>query len=181
MCFLPCRLARVILSISSLRTQPTTVAELEPLIAPENVVCNASKEEIASALLELTNLARGSEQICSTASYPSVSELAWDDSLEAAAIRHSLDMATHNFYSHTGSDGSKASTRALEEGFTFSYVGENIAAGQRTTGSAQSGWLQSVGHCVNIMRTNYTHMGAACVEDSGADYSRYWTVVFGRK
>lgn len=151
-------------------------ADFDPL----SVSCSANADEVKRALLELTNDARAAQQVCGSTSYPATTMLQWDDSLAAAARSHSLDMATHNFFSHTGSDGLSAVNRAAGEGFPSGYVGENIAAGQTSTGTAQSGWMNSEGHCVNIMRPNYTHMGAACVAKSGTDYSRYWTVVFGR-
>ena len=77
--------------------------------------------------------------------------------------------------------GSSSFARATAQGFPSGAIGENIAAGQRTAGSAQTGWIESAGHCRNIMQPSYTHMGASCVEDSGADFQRYWTVVFGRR
>ena len=150
--------------------------DFDPLTVP----CSASADEVKRALLELTNVARAAQQVCGSTTYPATTMLQWDDSLAAAARNHSQDMATHNFFSHTGSDGLKAVNRAAAEGFPSGYVGENIAAGQTSTGTAQSGWMNSEGHCVNVMRPNYTHMGAACVANSGSDYRRYWTVVFGR-
>jgi len=132
-------------------------------------------------LLELTNQSRGTTQVCGGVLHQAVPALEWDDSLGIAARNHSIDMATHNFFSHTGSDGSSSFNRATALGFPSRAVGENIAAGQRTAGSAQSGWIESAGHCRNIMLATYTHMGASCIENSGADFQRYWTVVFGRK
>lgn len=168
------------------------VAELEPVepepaepepapaVVLEDVACDADPETLRTALLELTNQARAIARSCGNSFHEAVAPLQWDDSLSRAAFNHSSDMSTHNFFSHTGSDGSTPAQRATDEGFVFSTVGENIAAGQRTTGTVQQGWLESPGHCQNIMRPNYTHMGASCVLDTGADFSRYWTVVFGR-
>ena len=169
--------------------QPPAVplAQSEPesetlnLIVLDDVSCGAEPEVIGLALVELTNQSRQVDQVCGNTAYEAALPLQWDESLSEAAFKHSNDMATHNFFSHTGSDGSAPSQRTMAAGFPTGTIGENIAAGQRTTGSAQNGWMESPGHCTNIMRPGYTHMGASCVEDAGADFQRYWTVVFGRK
>ncbi|MEI8635056.1 hypothetical protein P4S72_29450 [Vibrio sp. PP-XX7] len=41
-------------------------------------------------------------------------------------------------------------------------------------------WLNSSGHCSNIMSANYTEMGGDKLSTSGATYPVYWTTVFGR-
>lgn len=168
-------------------SEPEQVATPEPVsVTPitfvaEDSSCSASPELLKASLLELTNESRGTAQVCGSELHQAVSALEWDDSLAAAARNHSIDMATHNFFNHTGSDGSSSFSRATAQGFPSRAVGENIAAGQRTTGSAQSGWIESAGHCRNIMYSNYTHMGASCIENSDTDFQRYWTVVFGRQ
>src|SRR5215210_2026112 len=48
----------------------------------------------------------------------------YDDTLAAAARRHSVDMATNDFVDHTGSDGSDFSRRAREADYTFFASGE---------------------------------------------------------
>ncbi|MDB5034427.1 MAG: hypothetical protein JWQ98_1668 [Chlorobi bacterium] len=63
------------------------------------------------------------------ATYPSRPPLAFNAKLIAAARRQSRDMLTHNFQSHTGSDGSTFDQRINAAGYTgWTYIGENIAA-----------------------------------------------------
>ena len=166
-------------------SQPDTLEEPEPVSMPEvdlrNLACDADPQVLGAALLELTNQSRQQSQTCGNRVHEAATPLEWDESLSRAALNHSVDMSTHNFFSHTGSDGSSSFQRAVAEGFPSNSVGENIAAGQRTTGTVQDGWMNSSGHCENIMRSAYTHMGASCVVDEGANFSRYWTVVFGRR
>ncbi len=189
------------------QTEPEPQAQPEPEIQPEpevqaepelesggstsideliqvdlrNLACDADPGIVGAALLELTNQSRQQSQVCGSSVHQAVAPLEWDESLSRAALSHSVDMSTHNFFSHTGSDGSSSFQRAVAEGFPSMSVGENIAAGQRTTGAVQDGWMGSPGHCQNIMRSSYTHMGASCVLDEGVDFTRYWTVVFGRR
>ncbi|WP_319796381.1 CAP domain-containing protein [Halomonas sp. FeN2] len=41
------------------------------------------------------------------------------------------------------------------------------------------GWLDSPGHCRNIMNDAFTEMGMAKAEDSESRYSTYWTQTLG--
>jgi uncharacterized protein YkwD len=43
-----------------------------------------------------------------------------------------------------------------------------------------NGWLDSPGHCSNIMDTQYTEMGIAYLVNRKSDAGIYWTQVFAR-
>ena len=86
-------------------------------------------------------------------------------------------MARNNDFSHTSVDGRKMDQRVTNEGYAWSGVGENIAAGQDSVTAVVAGWLASPGHCTNIMRASYVHVGVSCVQQSGTAYGRYWTMV----
>ncbi len=133
-----------------------------------------------AALLQATNASRAQARQCGSESFAAAPALIWNDSLAEAARKHSNDMASNNFFSHTGSDGLQVWDRANAEGYQYRYIGENIAAGQTTVGIAQDGWVKSPGHCSNIMNPQIVEMGAACVADSGSQYRTYWTVVVGQ-
>ena len=145
-----------------------------------STVCTASVAEVARALRRATNEARSKARRCGSTLMEAAPKLRWNRELTRAARAHSRDMARNNFFSHTGSDGLKVWDRALAEGYSYRYIGENIAAGYANVGSVQSGWLSSPGHCKNLMSANFTHMGVSCVREASSDYRDYWTVVFGR-
>ena len=42
------------------------------------------------------------------------------------------------------------------------------------------GWLQSPGHCANIMGANYTEIAVACVRNDDTGYGRFWAMELGR-
>lgn len=114
-----------------------------------------------------------------------VSALSGNHSLRCAGRIHSDDMATQNYFSHTGLPtsnpaNSTPSQRASLAGFTGTYRGENIAAGYTTGTAVVDGWMNSPGHCRNIMNpdSNRGHVGYA--HDSSSDYKHYWTIVFGK-
>ena len=62
----------------------------------------------------------------------------------SAAARHSADMATNNFFSHTGSDGSTVAERSADAGFDTFPLGENIAAGYRSVRAVVLAWMWCV-------------------------------------
>jgi uncharacterized protein YkwD len=84
-------------------------------------------------------------------------------------------MATHNFFSHTGSEGSSVSERISNTGYRWRIVGENIAAGRESADETVADWLNSPGHCRNLMNPDFTEMAVACSSSDDSDLQRYWT------
>lgn len=129
--------------------------------------------------------------------FPPAGPLVLNTQLEAAAKRHSADMASHAFFSHRGSDGSSVGDRVKDAGYAWRNVGENIAAGHPTLFAAIEAWIQSPGHCANLMGQKHTEMGIACVlapaepstskgqpaPEGGLDMGPMpqWTLVLGRR
>jgi uncharacterized protein YkwD len=107
-----------------------------------------------------------------------VAALSLSTELNAAAQRHSKDMAANKFLSHTGSDGSTAEQRTTEAGYKWGANAENIAQGSTTAAAAMQQWMESTGHRKNILSGEYEHVGFAVEKAAGGDY--YWTQVFGR-
>lgn len=124
-------------------------------------------------ILELVNEARTNGCTCGQTRYAPVQPLIWHAQLEVAAQGHSNFMASRNRFSHTGRGGSKVGKRLSRTGYVWSYVGENIAAGQVSVRDVMRSWLESPGHCANIMNPNYIHMGVATK-------GPYWTQVFAK-
>ena len=138
----------------------------------ESSTRNALSENGKKTLLSLVNEARSRGCKCGNQKMPPVGMVKWDDQLEAAALKHSMDMSKHQFLSHTGSDGSTLGSRIIKAGFKWSSCAENIAEGYETEQQVMEGWLKSPGHCKNLMNPSYSLMGAA---RSGT----YWTQDFG--
>ncbi|GDY25055.1 MULTISPECIES: CAP domain-containing protein [unclassified Agarivorans] len=155
--------------------EPTDPVDPVDPIEPSDPV----EDTIQARMLEAVNEARSVGRNCGGTYYPAVEPLSSNLSLQLAAEEHSTNMANYNFFSHTGLDGSSPSSRARGQGYNSSYVGENIAAGNRTLDDAMSSWLKSSGHCSNIMSANYTELGAGMSENSSSTYGQYWTQVFG--
>ena len=143
--------------------------------------CSMTSEE--RSMLDTVNAVRAQARECgSYGSHPAVAPLAWSCKLESAAFGHSRDMADNNFFSHTGTGGTSVGTRVTSAGYTWSTVGENIAAGisYSAVGAVVQGWVNSPGHCANLMRSSFTELGAVKYSNPSSTYNVYWTQVFGR-
>lgn len=113
-------------------------------------------------------------------SFPATTALSWNANLAQAAAGHSDDMVARNFFSHTGSNGSSVGDRATAAGYTWRTVGENIAAGQAGVAEVVQGWMNSDGHCANLMNPAYRDIGAVCIAgNANTTYRTYWTQNFG--
>lgn len=122
-------------------------------------------------LLTLVNRYRAQGCTCGNDVMPSVDPISWNPTLADVAQTHSTDMRNHSTMSHTGSDGSTAGQRLTRGGYSWSSYGENIASGYSTEDAVIRAWVQSTGHCKNIMSANKKEMGVA--RDGN-----YWTQVF---
>jgi uncharacterized protein YkwD len=143
-------------------------------------VIDQCMSEYDKQMLTQVNTARSQPRNCGSEYYPATAALSWHCTLEDVAYAHSRDMGDYNFFSHTGSDGLTVGDRVSNAGYNWSAVGENIAAGQQTIDTVMAAWLDSPGHCANIMRPLYTEFGMASYSAAGSDYRIYWTQVFAR-
>lgn len=136
--------------------------------------------DLATTAEPAVNALRAAAQTCGGLPYPAVANLAWDARLAAAAKVHSSDMAQRGFFGHTGSNGLSVGDRAAAQGYVWAVVAENIAAGPASLPAVLNGWMNSPGHCQNIMRANVTQFGLACMRRESGDQTPYWTMVLAR-
>lgn len=104
--------------------------------------------------------------------------LVMDDRLLVAAQGHALDMATHDFVGHMGSDGSTAGQRIAAAGYAGAW-GENAAGGFSTPESVVDAWMGSAGHRANILNASFDHIGVGWVYRAGTTYRNYQVQAFG--
>lgn len=104
--------------------------------------------------------------------------LRWNVDLADAAEAHSVDMAENDYFSHRSRDGSSVGDRVRDEGYQWSRVAENIAAGQDTPEEVVDAWMNSSGHRANILNPAYEEIGIGWHEEAGDRYGDYWTQVF---
>ncbi len=122
-----------------------------------------------AAVLCLTNEAR------TTRGLPA---LASEARLTQAAQGHADDMASRGYFNHTSLDGRSFADRIKGTGYTYATAGENIAYGQRTPFEVVEAWMNSEGHCENILRPGYTEIGLGVAPSPRGPY---WVQDFGRR
>ena len=134
---------------------------------------------VAARVLELVNQARAQPRKCGSRSFPRVPPLKLSPLLSRAALNHAKDMSAHKLFEHRGSDGSRPADRVTRVGYDWIAVGENIAEGAAHADAVVRGWLESPGHCVNIMGAQYREMGLAYFTDFTHKGAIYWAQTFG--
>src|SRR5271157_31967 len=131
---------------ASVRVTTNLTPDILATLAYYNVDLNATKQAIASA--------------------PPQPPLDWNPDLAAAAQAHSDDMATNQFESHTGSDGSSPDQRMQQAGYTnASSTGENAFAYASSIDEGMQAFLidwgvPSLGHRTNIQQPNVSSSNA---------------------
>ncbi len=111
---------------------------------------------------------------------PPVAALAMHSILRQAARAHAADMAHNNYFAHESLDGRSPFDRMQQAGYQFTKAGENIAAGSSTAQATMGQWMNSPGHCENIMDDGYQDIGVGYAFDEAHDFEHVWVQNFGR-
>ncbi len=156
---------------------PVVVADVS---GPTHLDAEGLGLERLDLVLGLVNHARSEARTCGGERFPAVPKVRRDARLDRAARQHALDMARHDYFSHTGRNGSDPGARITRARYRWSSYGENIAAGYPTPRSVVRGWLASEGHCRTIMG-RYRDIGIGYAFDLGSAYGGYWVQDFGTR
>jgi uncharacterized protein YkwD len=89
------------------------------------------------------------------------------------------DMATKNYFSHTDSLGRNGGQRLSYFGYTWSWWGENIAAGYTTWHDVIVSWRNSSSHRANLLSTNFREIGLGQAYGAASQWKYYWVADFG--
>ena len=134
-------------------------------------------EAFEDEVLRIVNVKRSALQRCGGESMGFGAPLVFNAQLRDAARAHSEDMAVRDFFAHRAPGGSEPSDRAQAAGYT-GPVGENIAYNAQTPEEVMEGWMNSPGHCRNIMDTSYVSLGVGLYVNEAGE--TWWTQVFGQ-
>jgi uncharacterized protein YkwD len=146
--------------------------------APFTAPSTKDAASVSREVLRLVNQARAASRKCGSRSFPAVAPLTLSPVLERAAQAHAKDMAKHSLFEHRGSDGSEPAMRVTRTGYRWRTVAENIAAGGPDAQTVVRGWLDSPGHCTNLMGAQFSEMGVAYAVDPKSRAGIYWAQVF---
>jgi uncharacterized protein YkwD len=146
-----------------------TLAMVLALAAPWSALACDAPDNLAALRAELV------QGINAQRAAKGLTALAPSAQLAEAAQKHACDNAGRNKMSHTGSDGSKVSTRIKRTGYSYGRANENVGYGYRDPGSMLKGWMNSDGHRRNILARGTQHIGIG--RATGSDGNAYWVMV----
>ena len=142
---------------------PNAAAENGGVSVPVAVPVTAASS-VEQLVLDLVNAER--------AKY-GLAPLSWDASnLGPGAALRAQEISV--YFSHTRPDGSSCFTAVRNPG----WLGENIAAGQRSPQEVMNSWMNSSGHRANILSSNFTRLGVGYYYNPSAPYRYYWVQMF---
>jgi uncharacterized protein YkwD len=154
------------------------------LMIPDTPYCEptttweAEWVELEQELLVLVNEERAAGADCGSAGVmPPAPPLTMDPALQCAARMHSRDMFLRDFFDHTNPDGDGPVPRMEAAGYEGNGWGENIAGGNDSAAGTMEQWMNSDGHCSNIMNDEFSLIGVGYYTDG--DNAHLWTQTFG--
>lgn len=165
-------------------TAPTPPAPQATTPAPAAKAQDAGSQTMSAEeaqVLSEVNAARAVARTCGDVAYAATTPVTWNGFLAAAARAHTADMAARNYFAHVTPEGTTIAMRAEAAGYTaWKTLGENIAAGY-TIQNVVQGWIDSPGHCKNLMDPKFKEMGAGYTYRPGSTYGTYWAQEFGTR
>jgi uncharacterized protein YkwD len=128
----------------------------------------------ATRALQLVNEVRARGTHCGERSFGPAPPVTLSGTLAGVALGHASDMAAHNYFEHEDLAGHSPADRVRAVGYREKLVGENIAYGPKSAEEVVQGWLDSTGHCENIMDPRFAEMGIAFAAGHSAKRGLYW-------
>jgi uncharacterized protein YkwD len=138
----------------------------------------ADDAALLDRVLDHLNAIRAQGGRCGATDFPPSPPLARSPMLDQAARAHAGDMARSSFLAHTGSDGSNPGERVSRTGYHWEVVAENVASGQTSADEIAATWLESPGHCENLLDAKYSETGIAYALNPGDGRDIYWVQVY---
>ena len=129
---------------------------------------------LATRALQLVNEVRARGTRCGGLSFGPAPAVRLSETLAAVALGHAADMARHDYFEHADLAGRTPADRVRAAGYQEKLVGENIAYGPTSADEVVQGWLDSPGHCENIMNPKFAEMGIAYAAGQASKRGLYW-------
>jgi uncharacterized protein YkwD len=133
---------------------------------------------LATRALQLVNDVRARGTRCGERSFPPAPPVTLSQILAGVASGHAVDMADHSYFEHEDLSGRSPADRVRAVGYREKLVGENIAYGPKSIEEVVQGWLDSPGHCENIMDPRFAQMGIAYAAGNASKRGLYWVQLF---
>lgn len=126
-----------------------------------------------------TLIARAVELVNQERTSRGLAEVTLNSQLSRMAEAYCCEMIEQRFFSHENpTTGEGPAQRALNAGYIFLAIGENLAGGQTSPEQVISEWMQSKqGHRENILAAQWREVGVGV--RTGGEYGVYWVLEFG--
>ena len=145
------------------------------VLASANVTPAKSQAPVlATRALQLVNEVRARGARCGERSFGPAPPVRLSGALAGVALGHANDMARHDYFEHQDLAGHSPADRVRAVGYQEKLVGENIAYGPKSADEVVQGWLDSPGHCENIMDPRFAEMGIAFAAGQSSRRGLFW-------
>jgi uncharacterized protein YkwD len=91
-----------------------------------------------------------------------------NSTLNLAALAKASDMISNHYFAHTSPEGVQPWYWIKTLGYNYSYAGENLAIGYKSSSDLVSSWMSSPEHRANILSPKYSDMGLAVIEGNNS-------------
>lgn len=159
------------------RTAPPAAPTSAPRPQPQRAPAPPSAATRAARALELVNDVRARGTRCGSRSFAPAPPVSLSGALSGVAFGHAADMAAHDYFEHEDLAGHSPADRVRAVGYHEKLVGENIAYGPASVEEVVQGWLDSPGHCENLMDPRFAQMGIASAAGQAARRGLFWVQV----
>jgi uncharacterized protein YkwD len=137
--------------------------------------------QLQARVLDLVNQVRARGTRCGERTFAPAPPVKLSATLAGVALGHANDMADHDYFEHQDLGGHTPADRVRAAGYREKLVGENIAYGPQTADEVVRGWLDSPGHCENIMDARFAEMGVAFAAGQVTKHGLYWVQVLAER
>ena len=128
-----------------------------------------NEADLRSRVLELVNQERTGRGLAAVTINEQLNQMAGD---------YCCQMIEERFFGHTDPyTGEEPGQRALEAGYIYLAVGENLAGGQTSPEQVMAEWMASPPHRQNVLAAQWREAGLAV--RTGGQYGVYWVLEFG--
>jgi uncharacterized protein YkwD len=144
------------------------------LASPYAMPAGSQAPVLATRALQLINEVRARGTRCGERAFGPAPPVRLSGTLAGVALGHAADMAEHGYFEHEDLAGRSPADRVRAVGYREKLVGENIAYGPQSAEEVVQGWLDSPGHCENIMNPRFAEMGIAYAPGQASRRGLYW-------
>ena len=139
----------------------------------DSEVTPPSSKEVRYILKEVNKI-RKKGCYCGKTRMKPVAPLNWSVKLYRSALLHAKDMEHNGFFDHISPRHGALEDRLSKVGYPWSFMGENIAQGQKSLKQALNDWKKSKSHCMLLMSPYPQEMALV-------KYRKTWVHHFGKK